>query len=187
MKRQEWLKRANDKRKAMETGTFSDAPITAVYVPKGQEWMAISLWGPQGPYARSNENTVLFHGAFPTPEEADAHVEELKTKVPTLKYVQTVVFQSGNPIPMPLKPTGDINRKFPEAMKQVEDQWNRYSQYRLAEEQEMKQRVMLAKQHYKAKDINIKNGIIEKTTAPEEEDKIEWDENDAMEEEKILE
>jgi hypothetical protein len=164
-KKQEWLKRVNEKRAAMEKGTFRDAPTTQQYVPPGQEWMAISLWGPQGPYARSNDNTVLFHGAFATPEEADAHIESLLKRDPMLRYVQTVVFKSGHPLPMPLKPTGDITRKFDPSMQQVADQWSRYSQHRLAEEEDMKQRVLLAKKHYKGKEINIRKGEIERTTA----------------------
>ena len=132
------------RRQAVKEGRVMDAPETAQFVPEGQEWTLISIWGPHGPYAKSPENTVLVSGGFKTEDAALKHLKELLEKVPGLKAVQTVVFKTGYPIPIPLIPTHETVRHFDESAKEVSDQWMRFAETGRREVEAMRERQRIA-------------------------------------------
>lgn len=150
-RRKDFVERLNKKKAAKESGMVMEAPVSTAFVRDENKWSVVSIYGPKGPYADSDHNTFVMHGSYPTEEEANAEMERILKSVDGLKYTQTVVWPTGEPLAMPLKPHTGVKRIFADNQKRAQEQWERMSRQMESEAEELRQRTMLAKKVYEKK------------------------------------
>lgn len=156
--REEFVKRLNRVREAKKTGTFIEKPPNSVnFIPKGNgKFFAISIWGPKGSYIQSDKNTICVHGNFDTWDESEEYIKKLREEdEPMFQHTQSVTWQLGEPLSIPLIPTPGTERMMNKNEDEKMRQWQKKQQHYAQEGMEMQARVAAAKRAHKEDNIRI--------------------------------